>query len=60
MLKVEGDEKVKEGEDLKILTPSKLLTGRHVLLAYIKAWNKSYKLKNEIKQILYLLYQSAQ
>ena len=31
MLKVEGDEKVKE--DLKILTPSKLLTGRHVLLA---------------------------
>ena len=33
MLQAEGDEKVKEGENLKILTPSKLLTGRHVLLA---------------------------
>ena len=39
---LEGDEEVKEGKGL---------------LAQIKSGNNSYKLKNEIKQILYLLYQ---
>ena len=51
----EGDEEVKEGKGLKILTPNKLLTRLPVLLAQIKAGNNSYKIK-EIRQILYLLY----
>ena len=54
---VEGDEEdVTEGKGLKILTPNKLLTRLPILLAQIKARNNSYKLKNEITQILYYLY----
>ena len=51
------EEEVKEGKGLKILTPNKLLTRLPVLLAQIKAGNNSYKLKNKIRQIIYLLYQ---
>ena len=40
-----------------MLTPNKLFTRLLVLLAQIKAGNNSNKLKNEIWQILYLLYQ---
>ena len=58
MPSLEGDEEeVKEEKGLKILTPNKLLTRLPILLAQIKAGNNSYKLKNEIRQILYLLYQ---
>ena len=46
-----------EGTELKILTPDKLLSRLPMLLPQIKAWNNSYKSKNEIRQILYLLYQ---
>ena len=54
---LEGDEeKVKEGKEVKILTPSKLLTRLPILLAQIRARNNSHKLKNEIRQILHLLY----
>ena len=54
----EGDEEeVKEGKGLKLLTPNKLLTRLPILLAQIKVGNNSYKLKNELRQILYLLYQ---
>ena len=49
--------KKKEGTGLKILTPNKLLTRLSILLAQIKARNNSYKLKNEVRQILCLLYQ---
>ena len=56
MLPLEGDEEAKEGKGLKILTPNKILTRRPVLIAKIKAGN-SNKLKNEIRQILYLSYQ---
>ena len=53
---LEGDEEeVKEGKGLKNLTPNKSLAKLSVLLALIKAENNSYKLKNEIRQILYLL-----
>ena len=51
------EEEVKEGKGLKILTPKKLLIRLPTLLAQIKAENNSYKLKNEVRQILYLLYQ---
>ena len=54
----EGDEEeVKEGKRSKLLTPNKLLTRLPILLAQIKAGNNSFKLKNEIREILYLLYQ---
>ena len=42
---LEGDEEVKEGKGLKMLTPNKLLTRLPILLAQIKAGNNSYKLK---------------
>ena len=55
---LEGDdEEVKEGKGLNILTPNKLLIKLPILLAQIKDGKKSYKLKNEIIQILHLLYQ---
>ena len=55
---MKGDkEEVKEEKELHILTPNKKLTRLPILLAEIKAGNNSYKLKNEIRQILYLLYQ---
>ena len=57
MSPLEGDEEVKEGKGLKILTPNKLLTRLPILLAQIIAGNNSYKIKNEIRQMLYLLYQ---
>ena len=53
---LEGEE-VKKETELKILTPNKLLTRFPVLLAQTKAESNSYKLKNEIRQILHLLYQ---
>ena len=52
----DDDEEVKDGKRIKIFTPNKLLTRVPVLLAQTKAWNNSYKLKNKIRQILYLLY----
>ena len=51
---LEGDERVKEGKELKIITPNKLLTRLPILLALIKAGNNSYKFKNEVRQMLYL------
>ena len=53
---LEGDE-VKERKGFKNSTPNKLLTRLPILLVQIKAGNSSYKLKIEIRQILYLLYQ---
>ena len=47
------------GAGLKILTLIKLLTRFPVLLAQKKAGNHSYKLKSEIRQILYLFYQDS-
>ena len=55
---LEGDEEeVKEKKELKTLTPKKLLTKLLILLTQIKTGSNSYKLKNEIRQILYLLHQ---
>ena len=53
----QGDEEVKEEKRLKIMTLNKLLSRLPLFLAQIKAGNNSYKLKNKIKQILYVLYQ---
>ena len=54
---LECDDEVKEEKALEILTPSKLLTRLPILLTQIKAGNNSHKLKNEIRKMLYLLYQ---
>ena len=54
---LKGDEE-KEGKGLKLLTPNKLLTRLPILLAQIKAGKNSYKLRNEIRPLLYLLYQN--
>ena len=54
---MEGDEEEIKEKWLKLLTPNKLSTRLPILLAQIKAGNNSCKLKNEIRQILYLLYQ---
>ena len=54
---LENHEEVKEEKGLEVLTPIKLLTRLPVLLAQINAGNNSNKLKNEIRQVLYLLYQ---
>ena len=56
---LEGEEEVKKGKGLnKFFTPNKFFTRLPLLLAQIKAGNNSYKLKNEIRQVLYLLYQA--
>ena len=57
MLPIEGDEEVKEGKGLKMLTPKILFTRLPILLAQIKTENNSNILKNEIRQTLYLFYQ---
>ena len=54
---LEGNERVKEGKGLKILAPNKFLTRFPMLLAQIKTGYNSYKLKKEIRQVLYLFYQ---
>ena len=56
MLALESDEEeLKKGSRLKLLTPNKILT--RLLIRTIKAGNNSYKLKNKIRKILYILYQ---
>ena len=49
--------KKKKKKKRVMLTPSKLLTRFPILLAQKKAGDNSRKLKNEIGQTLYLLYQ---
>ena len=46
------------GKRLKIMTPNQLLTRLPILLAQKKAGNNSQKLNNEIRQIIYSLYNS--
>ena len=43
-----------EGTAIKALISNKLIPRFPILLAQIKAGNNSYKLKNEIRKILYL------
>ena len=47
-----------EGQGLKILTPNQMLSRLPISLARLKAGNNSEKLKNEIRQLLYLVYRS--
>ena len=47
-----------QGQGLKILTPSQMLSRLPIALAQLEAGNNSKKLKNEIRQLLYSLYHS--
>ena len=49
-----------KGKGLKILTPKQMLQRLPIALAQVKAVNNSESLLNEIRQILYSLYQSKQ
>ena len=46
------------GQGLKILTPDQMLSRLTVALAQLKAGKNSKKLKNETRQLLYLIYRS--
>ena len=46
------------GSGLKIITNKQMVNRLPILLAQIQAGNNSTKLKNEARQILYLLYRS--
>ena len=49
-----------EGTGLKILTPKQMLQRLPIAFAQIKAGNNSESLLNEIRQIVYSLYQSKE
>ena len=53
-----GSDTSKKGEGLKILTNKQMLNRLPIFLAQIQADNNSIKLKNKLRQILYLLYRS--
>ena len=48
------------GKGLKILTPKQMLQRLPIALAQVKAGNNSENLLNEIRQIVYSLYQSKE
>ena len=52
--------KSKYGEGLKILTPKQMLQRLPIALAEVRAGNTSENLRNEIRQILYSLYQEKE
>ena len=52
--------KEKFGEGLKILTPNQMLKRLPIALAQVKAVSNSESLLNEIRQIVYSLYQSKE
>ena len=49
-----------KGKRLKILTTKQMLQRLPIALAQVKAGNNSENLLNEIRQIIYLLYQSKE
>ena len=50
------NEQNQQGQGIKILTPNQMLNRLPIALAQLKAGNNSNKLKNEIRQLLHLLY----
>ena len=52
--------KEQEGTGLKILTPRQMLQRLPIALAQVKAGNNSENLLNEIRQVVYSLYQSME
>ena len=56
----EAKPKATKGTGLKILTPKQMLQRLPIALAQVKAGNNSENLLNEIRQIIYSLYQSKE
>ena len=56
----EAKTKATKGTGLKILTPKQMLQRLPLALAQVKDGNNSESLWNEIRQIVYSLYQSKQ
>ena len=56
----EAKNKATKGTRLKLLTPTQMLQRLPKALAQVKAGNNSESLLNEIRQIVYSLYQSKQ
>ena len=54
----ESNYKAKDGTGLKIVTPKQMLQRLPIVLAQIKTGNNLKSLLNEIRQIIYCLYQS--
>ena len=52
--------KTKYGTGLKILTPKQMLQRLPIALAQLKAGNTSEDLSNEIRKIIYSLYQEIE
>ena len=52
--------KTKHGEGLKILTPKQMLQRLLIALTQVKAGNTSENLLNEIRRIIYSLYQTRE
>ena len=56
----EANVKATKGAELKILTPKQMLQRLAIALAQAKAGNNSKSVLNEIRKIVYSLYQSRQ
>ena len=56
----EANVKANKGTELKILTPKQMLQRLAIALAQAKAGNNSKSVLNEIRKIVYSLYQSKQ
>ena len=56
----EAELKATKETGLKILTPKQMLQRLPIALAQVKAGNNSESLLNEIRQIVYSLYQSKE
>ena len=56
----EAKHQANKGTGLKILTPKQMLQGLPIGLAQIKEGNNSESLVNEIRKIVYSLYQSKE
>ena len=52
--------KTKQGTGLKIVTPKQMLQRLLIALTQVKTSNNSQNLLNEIRQIVYFLYQSKE
>ena len=60
LMKSEAKNKATNGTGLKILTPKQMLQRLSIALAQVKAGTNSESLLNEVRQIVYSLYQSKE
>ena len=58
--KNEAKDQVTEGKGLKILTPKQMLQRLPIALGQVQAGKNSESLSNEIRKIVYSLYQSKE